>query len=109
MNPGDQSIEAPGCQWDKRPKGAPSFHDVAGSMRELRRQGDALVVEYDLVAAPAIRELMEAERLCCPHVRWDLKVQPVLELTMVANESWLNLMQESLAMEQGDAGRHDGG
>jgi hypothetical protein len=58
------------CEWSKRPKGAPTFGDLAGSLRSVRRADGELLVEYDPCEAERLAELIAAERLCCAQIGW---------------------------------------
>jgi hypothetical protein len=66
-------LDVLGCEIGARPKGAPTFDDVAGAVRAVRREPGALVVDYDPSAAERLEAVVEAERLCCAGVGWHLE------------------------------------
>jgi hypothetical protein len=66
-------LDVLGCEIGARPKGAPSFDDVAGAVRGVRREAGALVVDYDPSAAEKLEAVVEAERLCCADIGWHLE------------------------------------
>jgi hypothetical protein len=66
-------LEVLACEIGARPKGAPSFDDVAGAVRAVRRETGALIVEFDPAAAERVEALVEAERLCCAEIGWHLE------------------------------------
>lgn len=100
MNLDQEGLKTLACEWEKRPKEAPSFFDLLGSRRGVRREGPALVVEYDSAAADAVEALMEAERLCCPHIGWELERGPALRLRVSASEAQLEVMEQCLSARE---------
>jgi len=98
MNQQEQLLETLACEWVKRPKGAPSFLDLAGSLRGLRREGSSLIVEYDGGAAASVEALVVAERLCCPEIGWELEQAPALRLLITATPAQLDMLEASLTL-----------
>jgi hypothetical protein len=66
----EATLGALACDLRLRPRGAPHFGDLAGALREVRREDGWLVVEYDPAAAPALAALVAAERACCAGIDW---------------------------------------
>src|SRR5437868_798232 len=64
------------CEFERRPKAAPSIFDVAPAVRRVSREPGAVVVDFDSTAADAVAAYAAAERLCCPRIRWDLAPAP---------------------------------
>ena len=60
------------CEFALRPRGAPTFLDVAPSLRRLHEERGALLLQFEAAAAPAVRDFVAAERLCCPTIDWVL-------------------------------------
>lgn len=92
MNQGEELLDTLACEWEKRPKGAPGFVDLAASVRDVRRTGLALVVEYDGAVAAPLEELVAAERLCCPELGWQLEQTPALRLRITATPRQLDVL-----------------
>lgn len=72
MNPDPIALDTLSCDWQARPKGAPSFDDLAGAVRRVERAPDALRVTYAPESAADLRALVAAERLCCQEIGWEL-------------------------------------
>jgi hypothetical protein len=51
------------CEIALRPAGAPHFADLAPALRDVRRDGEQLVVTYDDAARAQLAEVVAAERL----------------------------------------------
>jgi len=81
------------CQIGLRPSGAPRFVDLAPALREVRREGEELVVTYEPEAAPALTELVAAERLCCAEIGWNLE-QSGAVLRVIAAPAQLSLLEQ---------------
>jgi hypothetical protein len=69
------TLETLACEIGARPAGVPHFGDVAGAVRAVRREADALVVdyEYDPALATTLEAIVAAERACCPEIGWRLE------------------------------------
>jgi hypothetical protein len=87
----DHRLELLACQWGRRPKGAPTFGDLAGAVRVVGRADGALVVEYEPAAADRLAGLVAAERLCCAGIGWEL-VGATLRIT--APPAQLDLLEQ---------------
>ena len=70
MTERDDRLAVLACDLGKRPRGAPGFPDLAPDLKAMRREGGALVAEYDAAAAGTLAELAAAERLCCAGIDW---------------------------------------
>ena len=62
------------CEYEKRPRGAPSFLDLHDVVTAVVREDGALRVEFDPTQRAAVEELAAAERLCCPTIDFALSV-----------------------------------
>jgi hypothetical protein len=92
----DDDFEILACEYDKRPKDAPSFFDVAGALRGVRREGGTLIVSYDTAAAPDIARLVAAEQQCCPGIGWELATGPAVEVRIHAAPAQLDVFEQFL-------------
>jgi hypothetical protein len=86
------------CELDKRPQGAPSFSDLQGAVRGLRREEGTLVVAYDPAVAASLEELAAAERLCCATIGFEVTHAPVLTLRIAAAPAQLDIFEAFLAL-----------
>jgi hypothetical protein len=92
----DDVLNVLACQYDKRPKGAPSFFDLQPSIQATRREGHVLRIDFDPAATLAVHQLVEAERLCCADIGWDLQQSPSLTLTIRASPAQLDVFDQFL-------------
>jgi hypothetical protein len=68
----DAILDVLACEWQKRPRDAPTFADLAPALRGLRRGDGELVADYDARAADPLAEVVAAEQLCCAGIDWRL-------------------------------------
>ena len=92
----DTALDVLACEYDKRPKGAPSFFDLQPSIQAARREGDVLRIDFDPAAMLDVRQLVEAERLCCADIGWELQQSPSLTLTIRASPAQLAIFEQVL-------------
>lgn len=93
MNPDSITLDTLSCDWQARPRQAPSFEEIAGAVQEVRREPDTLRVTYAAEAGETLREVVAAERLCCQEIGWELADDaPVL--TIRASEPQLAIFEE---------------
>jgi hypothetical protein len=59
------------CDIAARPK-APGIDSLAPYVRGASRDVGGLRVEFDAAAAALVQEFVEAERVCCSTLRWEL-------------------------------------
>jgi hypothetical protein len=96
MSLDEADLDTLSCEIAKRPTGAPSLEDIAPAIRAHRREGDALVVEFDGAAADTVAEVVAAERLCCAEIGWDLQRDPALQLRIRATPAQLDIFEQFL-------------
>ena len=92
----DDTLDVLACEYEKRPKGAPSFYDLQSAIRGVRREDGALVVEFDPASAGAVEELAAAERLCCPSIGFDVIHAPAPTLRITATPAQLAIFEQFL-------------
>ena len=85
------------CEYEKRPRDAPSFFDLQHAIRSVRREAGALIVDFDLTFADAVEQLVSAERRCCPTIGWDLATVPAPRLRIRAQPAQLDIFEQFLA------------
>ena len=81
------------CDYQLRPKGAPSFFDLDGSARGVRREDGALLIDFDPAAADQVAALVDAERQCCTSIGWELQTVPALRLRISAAAPQLDVFE----------------
>ncbi len=92
----DDALDVLACEYERRPKGAPSFFDLQGAIRQVQREDDALVVDFDTHEAARVEQLVAAERLCCPGIGWELEQTPAPRLRIRAAPAQLAVFEQFL-------------
>jgi hypothetical protein len=90
--PGD-ALAVLACDYAARPQGAPSFFDLEDAIRAVRREPDALVLDFDPTRREAVEQLVAAERLCCTEIGWELETAPALRLHIRAADDQLAVFE----------------
>jgi len=85
----DDIIEVLECDFDVRPKGAPGVDQLLPHVRGVARVRGALVVEFDEQSIETLAAFVEAERLCCAGIGWEIVESPGLRLRITANDEQL--------------------
>ena len=70
------------CEPTSRPKGAPTIGEILPAVRSVHRDERQLAVTFDRSATDLVGAVVEAERLCCPTLTWELEADqdPVLRI-----------------------------
>jgi hypothetical protein len=89
-------VELLDCEIGARPKGAPGIEQLLPLVRGGRRTATNLQIELDPEAAEALEAFVEAERLCCAGIGWEIERDPALVLSITASESQLDAMEPIL-------------
>ena len=92
----DDTLDVLACEYEQRPKGAPSFADLQAAIRRVQREDGALVVEFDPATAGAVEELATAERRCCPTIGFDVIHTPAPTLRIIATPAQLDVFEQFL-------------
>jgi hypothetical protein len=82
----DEIIEVLDCDLDVRPKAAPGIDALAPHVRGVTRTAQAILVEFDPQAGETLAAFVEAERLCCAGIGWDIERDAGLRLRIDASE-----------------------
>lgn len=94
--PAGDALDVLACEYQKRPRGAPSFFDLQHAVRSVRREAGALIVEFEPGAGSAVEELAAAERLCCSTIAFDVAHAPTLTLRIGAAPAQLEIFEQFL-------------
>ena len=70
------------CEPASRPKGAPTIGDILPAVRSAHRDERQLTVTFDRTATDLVSAVVDAERLCCSALTWELEAvqEPVLRI-----------------------------
>lgn len=86
-------IEILDCDLDVRPKAAPGVGQLLPHVRSATRTPGALLVDFDEEAAPTLEAFVEAERLCCANIGWEIEREPWLRLRISAEVAQMNAIE----------------
>ena len=89
----DEIIEVLDCDLDVRPKAAPGIDALAPHVRGVTRTAQAILVEFDDRAAETLAAFVEAERLCCAGIGWEIERSPALWLRITASDEQLTALE----------------
>lgn len=101
----EEALDVLACEYEQRPKGAPSFDNLRDAVRGVRREENALVIEYDAARAAAVEALAAAERLCCSTIGFEVRQTPVLTLRICARPAQLDVFESFLTSQPHDSDR----
>ncbi|RIK44984.1 MAG: hypothetical protein DCC57_16985, partial [Chloroflexi bacterium] len=90
------------CEYEQRPRGAPSFIDLQHAIRDVGRDDNALRVVFDPQQRGSVEQLAAAEQLCCPTMRFELSPPPEAILSIHGRPGQLATLQQMLAMDLGE-------
>src|SRR5438874_2541767 len=90
----DDALDVLACDFRARPRGAPTVFAVLPVIRELERAADTLTVVFTPDAAELVTAYVEAERLCCADIRWELHTEPLLRLHITAKPGQLDILEQ---------------
>jgi hypothetical protein len=86
-------IEVLDCDLGARPQAAPGMDALLPHARGASRMPGALLVEFDERAADTLGAFVEAERLCCDGIGWEIEREPSLRLRISASEAQLSAIE----------------
>ena len=81
------------CEPASRPKGAPTIGEIGPAVRSARRDERQLTVTFDRSAADLVSAVIEAERLCCPTITWQLETADDPVLRILATPGQLDVLE----------------
>ncbi|MEX0683226.1 MAG: hypothetical protein WD904_05915 [Dehalococcoidia bacterium] len=88
----DDLIQVLGCDIDRRPD-APGIAELSPFVLGSERRDGALRVRFAPEARETLAAFVEAERLCCADVGWQIAEGPDVVLTIAASEAAVDMMQ----------------
>lgn len=92
------------CEYEKRPRNAPSFLDLHDAIRAVVPEDGALRVAFDPTRRTEVEQLAAAERLCCPTIGFEVSLPPTLTLTIRATSGKLATLEQMLTMDPAAGG-----
>jgi hypothetical protein len=89
----DEIIEILECENGARPKAAPGIGELLPKVRGVSQVSGALLVEFDPQAGETLAAFVEAERLCCAGIGWEIERSPGLWLRITASDEQLTALE----------------
>lgn len=86
-----ETIEVLSCDIGSRPP-APGIEALLPQVRHVRREAQALVIDYDPAAASDFAAFAAAERVCCASLGWEVDTA-ASRLTIRATSEQLDALQ----------------
>jgi hypothetical protein len=86
-------IEVMDCDLDARPRAAPGVDALLPYVRSAALMPGVLVVEFDDRAAGILEAFVEAERLCCAGIGWEIDRTSGLCLRISATDAQLTTIE----------------
>lgn len=89
----NEIIEILDCDLGVRPKAAPGIGALLPHARGVSRTSTTLLVEFDPLVADTLATFVEAERLCCAGIGWEIERTSGLRLRISATEAQLSAIE----------------
>ena len=86
-------IEVLDCDLGARPQTAPGIDALLPYVRGATRMSDAVLIEFDDRAAQILEAFVEAERLCCAGIGWEIDRTSGLLLRISATDVQLTTIE----------------
>ncbi len=86
-------IEVLDCDITARPKAAPGVDRLITYVRGVSREPGMLLVEFEERAADTLEAFVEAERVCCAGIGWQIGRGPGLRLRISAEDAQLTAIE----------------
>ena len=98
MSINESDLDVLACDYARRPKESPSFFDLEDAIQSVRRTptGETLLVTFAPETTSAVALLIEAERLCCPDIRWEFVETPAPQVHITAQPGQLAVFENFL-------------
>jgi hypothetical protein len=97
IRPADRDLlEVIGCDITLRPE-APGIHDFAALGATWReRSGETIRVGFPLSAAADLQAFVEAERVCCAGISWDVVVERQAVLVVTGSMAAMEAIEHAM-------------
>ena len=89
----NEIIEILDCDLGSRPQAAPALDALLPHVLRASRAPGALLVEFDLQADPMLESFVEAERLCCAGIGWEIERDTALRLRITAADTQIDAIE----------------
>ena len=89
----NEIIEILDCDLGVRPQAAPGIDAILPHVLRASRTPGALLVELDLQAERMLESFVEAERLCCAGIGWEIERDTALRLRITAADTQIDAIE----------------
>lgn len=89
----NEIIEVLDCDLGARPQADPGIDALLPYVRGATRMSDAILVEFDERAVQMLEAFVEAERLCCAGIGWEIDRTSGLGLRISATDAQLTAIE----------------
>jgi hypothetical protein len=89
----DEMIEVLDCDLGARPQAAPGIDALLPHVLRASRAPGALLVEFEHAAAATLEAFVEAERLCCVGIGWEIERDAGLRLRITTTGAQLSAIE----------------
>jgi hypothetical protein len=101
MKPTEEMLEVLACEIGKRPKDAPTSDEVFALVTSMERGPGALDLAFAPGSSASLAAFVEAERLCCAGIGWELEQAPEPRLRITATTEQLDLFEQLITQGKG--------
>jgi len=89
----NEIIEILDCDLAARPQAAPGIDALLPHVLRASRTPGALLVEFDLQVEPMLAAFVEAERLCCAGIGWEIELDTAVRLRITAADTQIDAIE----------------
>ena len=89
-----EMLDVLACDIGVRPKAAPGPMDIAPFVLDRTRSADAVTITFAPAGLQSVVAFVDAERLCCGGIDWQLQRAPILSLRIGASPAQLNVIEQ---------------
>jgi|SRR6266508_3454444 len=86
-------IEVLDCDIEARPMAAPGVDRLITYVQGVSREPGALLVDFEERVADTLEAFVEAERVCCAGIGWQIERGPGLRLRISAEDAQLTAIE----------------
>ena len=89
-----EMLDVLACDIEVRPKAAPGPMDIAPFVLDRTRSAEAVTITFAPAGLQSVVAFVDAERLCCAGIDWQLQRAPILSLRIGASPAQLDVIEQ---------------
>lgn len=91
----DESLHTLSCDISIRPRNAAGIVELLPFVRTARSDADKVIVHFDQAGEGSVNSFVNAERLCCAGLTWELTtVENGLQLTVAGTTEQVSIIKQ---------------